>query len=544
FHTYCLTPPLDGVPTTEQWFCPQCEQTRNSLPSTSRTTAPSARTIRLVQRTALAERVRRLLQRSRRLLDISEESSEEESEEDDDEGDDGVDEDQEDGSDASSEEEEEVHEFFDDDARVLAEIGDDVPDDGPALPSVQRRTKKQREAATKKKTVKSRKTKRKTGKKTTKGKKRKTKGKRRTKRSKRTDRREGPMDAFVTRRGGARDPVARLSLLGAGLEPVADEDPYSLVTENSRRFDRPLVRRREERLPTFQNETIEEEKPVADSCDLLGAIIPEQMKTLAPGRLFAVRGGRFNTTDDFEKYKERKTNQLSSELKERLGIPVDKSAVPEDINANANKFRQIPKDKSDPGTAKRLDDHRNGAANTSVPPRKPAAESTSTPSDLRVDREKMTLDTKRETPGTASASKGNGSSCQRSSAHDRKSERRIDGGCSRERYREESRQSSNSRASENERSDKNHKERRTTDSQNQRSYRETREDFHHRPRNHHDRPAHHRHHDSLRHSGASVSNAIPKAEESEQEDKVVPKKLDAVTNKEKGTPKQAENVWM
>ncbi|KIH42877.1 PHD-finger, partial [Ancylostoma duodenale] len=67
FHTYCLTPPLDGVPTTEQWFCPQCEQTRNSLPSTSRTTAPSARTIRLVQRTALAERVRRLLQRSRRL---------------------------------------------------------------------------------------------------------------------------------------------------------------------------------------------------------------------------------------------------------------------------------------------------------------------------------------------------------------------------------------------------------------------------------------------------------------------------------------------
>ncbi|KIH47414.1 PHD-finger, partial [Ancylostoma duodenale] len=135
FHTYCLTPPLDGVPTTEQWFCPQCEQTRNSLPSTSRTTAPSARTIRLVQRTALAERVRRLLQRSRRLLDISEESSEEESEEGDDEGDEEADEDQEDGSDASSEEEEEeVHEFFDDDARVLAEIGDNVPDDGPALP--------------------------------------------------------------------------------------------------------------------------------------------------------------------------------------------------------------------------------------------------------------------------------------------------------------------------------------------------------------------------------------------------------------------------
>lgn len=54
--------------------------------------------------------------------------------------------------------------------------------------------------------------------------------------------------------------------------------------------------------------------------DLLGSIIPEQMKTLAPGRLFAVRGGRFNTTDDFEKYKERKTNLLTSELKERLGV--------------------------------------------------------------------------------------------------------------------------------------------------------------------------------------------------------------------------------
>ncbi|VDL83365.1 unnamed protein product [Nippostrongylus brasiliensis] len=45
------------------------------------------------------------------------------------------------------------------------------------------------------------------------------------------------------------------------------------------------------------------------------------MKTLAPGRLFAVRGGRFNTTEDFEKYKDRKTMQLSSELKQRLGLP-------------------------------------------------------------------------------------------------------------------------------------------------------------------------------------------------------------------------------
>ncbi|VDK63157.1 unnamed protein product, partial [Cylicostephanus goldi] len=144
---------------------------------------------------------------------------------------------------------------------------------------------------------------------------------------------KGPLDAFVTRRGGTHDPVARLSLLGAGLEPVADDDPYdgessSLITEKSRRFDRPLLRRKynknEHPTTAAKNEAVNEEKPPADSCDLLGSIIPEQVKTLAPGRLFAIGGGRFNTTDDFEKYKERKTNLLSSELKAKLGIPVDK----------------------------------------------------------------------------------------------------------------------------------------------------------------------------------------------------------------------------
>ncbi|KAK6059426.1 hypothetical protein COOONC_02941, partial [Cooperia oncophora] len=133
------------------------------------------------------------------------------------------------------------------------------------------------------------------------------------------------MDAFVLRRGVARDPVARLSLLGAGLEPIADEDP--LVTENSRRFDRPIIRRKEESAP---KEEAEEKNSVVDACDLLGAIIPEQTKTLAPGRLFAVRGGRFNTTEDFEKYKARTTNHMSLELKERLGIPVEKPASEEE----------------------------------------------------------------------------------------------------------------------------------------------------------------------------------------------------------------------
>ncbi|KAK6011324.1 PHD-finger, partial [Ostertagia ostertagi] len=39
FHTYCLNPPLDAVPTSEQWFCPQCEESRMNQPSTSRRTS-------------------------------------------------------------------------------------------------------------------------------------------------------------------------------------------------------------------------------------------------------------------------------------------------------------------------------------------------------------------------------------------------------------------------------------------------------------------------------------------------------------------------
>ncbi|ETN86695.1 hypothetical protein NECAME_05871, partial [Necator americanus] len=153
-----------------------------------------------------------------------------------------------------------MHDFFDDDARVLAEIDNDIRDE-PTLPSVQRR--KKQKGASKKKSTKSSKTKRKTGKKTGKGKKRKTKSKRHSRKSKRTVAKQGPMDAFVSRRGTIRDPVARLSLLGAGLEPVAEEDP--LITENSRRFDRPLLRRRDEEISAFRNEVMEEEKPVVDS---------------------------------------------------------------------------------------------------------------------------------------------------------------------------------------------------------------------------------------------------------------------------------------
>uniref|UniRef100_A0A7I4YQ36 PHD and RING finger domain-containing protein 1 n=1 Tax=Haemonchus contortus TaxID=6289 RepID=A0A7I4YQ36_HAECO len=318
FHTFCLTPPLDAVPTSEQWFCPRCEESRMMQPSSSRRSEPSARAIRLVQRTALAERVRRALARNRRVVEIVESSTEEEESDEEEEEEEG--EEQEDVSASSSEEE--VKDFFEDDARVLGDMEYDVPYGEVPLPSVRRRSKKERTAG--KKAAKPKK--KKVTKRRTKGKRRKVKRVRRKRTTSTHSTKEGPLDAFVLRRGVARDPIARLSLLGAGLEPVADEDP--LITENSRRFDRPITRRKEESPPATNGET--EEKANVDTCDLLGSIIPEQTKTLAPGRLFAVRGGRFNTTEDFEKYKARTTDHMSSELKERLGIPVEKADPPEE----------------------------------------------------------------------------------------------------------------------------------------------------------------------------------------------------------------------
>lgn len=86
---------------------------------------------------------------------------------------------------------------------------------------------------------------------------------------------------------------------------------FSPVTENSRRFDQPISRRRGEATSASGTTAAarEEKKSDIDSwyvplspkslkrnitdidifSDLLGSIIPEQMKTLAPGRLFAVR---------------------------------------------------------------------------------------------------------------------------------------------------------------------------------------------------------------------------------------------------------------
>lgn len=292
-------------------------------PSTSHRVAASARSIRLVQRTALAERVRRVLARSRRIQEPSPTTSEEQNDSDNVGGEGSGSEREEEESSSSSEEEEEEEEnqFRHDDERVLGDVYDLPCDDAP-LPVVQRRRKKKQKKGGK---MGSKTRKKKTGGTARSGrvKRRASKSRSRTKHSSQAKSEEGPMDSFVFRRGKTHDPIARLSLLGAGLEPVADDD--APVTENSRRFDQPISRRRGEATSASGTTAAarEEKKSDIDSCDLLGSIIPEQMKTLAPGRLFAVRGGRFNTTEDFEKYKAKKTGQLSSELKERLGIPID-----------------------------------------------------------------------------------------------------------------------------------------------------------------------------------------------------------------------------
>ncbi|KJH45454.1 hypothetical protein DICVIV_08493 [Dictyocaulus viviparus] len=210
---------------------------------------------------------------------------------------------------------EEVNDFSNDDARVLGDLDSQIYG-ASSLPrlgySVKRRGKRK-----KRKIKSSKKTREK------KISKRSVKGKQRRKRlkSKRTTKEKNSSTGLKSRRRVPREPVTRLSLLGAELEPVADP----LVTENSRRFDQPLIHRKEsviDEKPTVDSWYILTIRlySIEDSNDLLGSIIPEQIKTLAPGRLFAVKGGRFNSTENFEKYKIKKTNQLSLELRERLGI--------------------------------------------------------------------------------------------------------------------------------------------------------------------------------------------------------------------------------
>ena len=59
------------------------------------------------------------------------------------------------------------------------------------------------------------------------------------------------------------------------------------------------------------------------SSDLLGTIIPEQTKTLAPGKLFCVGDGKFKETEEFERYKKKKEGKMSDNLKKQLGVGLD-----------------------------------------------------------------------------------------------------------------------------------------------------------------------------------------------------------------------------
>ncbi|KAJ1362587.1 hypothetical protein KIN20_022191 [Parelaphostrongylus tenuis] len=309
FHTYCLTPPLDSVPTSEQWFLPTVPKhpvwlDRRRVVQCRLLAQPDSYRGRRWQR-GFAEYWREvdivkaffkfawntIMEAAQVKKDYEEEEEEEDSE-----------------SVASNESVVGRKRMcsLTNDARVLNDVGLDVPYEVSSLPSVKRIKKKRR--------VK-------------KGKRRRTKNVRSRLKSKRPVKVEDPLVTMKSRRGVPREPVARLSLLGAELEPVVD----SLVTENSRRFDQPLCHRKE---------TAKDEKPIADSCDLLGSIIPEQVKTLAPGRLFAVKGDRFSSTKSFEKYKIKKTNQLSSDLKERLGIVTESEGL-----SNPTKVRNSSKGK-------------------------------------------------------------------------------------------------------------------------------------------------------------------------------------------------------
>ncbi|VDL80069.1 unnamed protein product [Nippostrongylus brasiliensis] len=145
--------------------------------------------------------------------------------------------------DSASSVEETVGDFQEDDARVLDLA--EMRFDGDSLPSIQRRRRKRGET---KKGSKSKEKKRRTVKK--KGGRRKHKVvydvprfqlvfhhqsamrspvKRKSAGSSAA---EGPMDMFVMRRGVSRGPIARLSLLGAGLEPVADDDSQTCLLRN------------------------------------------------------------------------------------------------------------------------------------------------------------------------------------------------------------------------------------------------------------------------------------------------------------------------
>ncbi|PAV77657.1 hypothetical protein WR25_15642 [Diploscapter pachys] len=353
FHTYCLDPPIETIP-RGRWYCPDCEPVRRPQVA-SRQQQQTQR--RLVTRTALAERVRRNLftratQNSRRreilpeeeLLLGSDGDQTEEDELEDEEGQDVSDEEgeneeedvEDEGEAEGSEGEEEEAEtsFAEEDSRVL---DDEEPITRKKLPEVKRgkrKTKKQTKRKTKGR-----------------GRKRRARRRKSRRRAKRVPVTDGPMTAYlnqVRKKKGSIDslPFPKLSVLGADMEPIDNGDEVNQATIFSRCFDRPLFARASDQQKQKAQDGVSSEAPQAsaDNFDLLGTIIPEQTKTLAPGKLFCVGDGKFKETEEFERYKKKKEGKMSENLKKQLGIET-KSNSSSEMEETASPSKTTSKEK-------------------------------------------------------------------------------------------------------------------------------------------------------------------------------------------------------
>ncbi|VDM62261.1 unnamed protein product [Angiostrongylus costaricensis] len=114
--------------------------------------------------------------------------------------------------------EEEINDFFDDDARVLGDLELSVSYGVPSLPSVKRSKKRRCMKKSSKRATKTRKLVQKSAKR----KRRRNKPILSTQKCKRPIKVEDTLISSASRRGAPREPITRLSLLGAELEPVVD----------------------------------------------------------------------------------------------------------------------------------------------------------------------------------------------------------------------------------------------------------------------------------------------------------------------------------
>ncbi|CAJ0576337.1 unnamed protein product, partial [Mesorhabditis spiculigera] len=305
FHTFCLPTPLSNVP-DGSWYCPNCVRTMQSRNQQRR-----AQAVRAIPRTAAAERVRsRITDLVRELDELPLLSDEEEDELTDTDEEDEEDEEEVELPD-DSEEEVTGPRFHRVDAAVL---GSDDDDFGPLLshqnlPKVERRRRKPKKAASTKTTKKG---------KVTRRKKRRRSGKKRHMRI---------LDDFwgdnKKEAGGKQSPKkhrtffepARLSTTGAGYSSIVDGEHTDEYTRSalSRLFDQPLNR---VTAKPKKPEPVKYVPPV----DLLGDVIDEQTKLLAPGKYFRQEGDKLVATEDFKNYKESLNRKMSTSVAQALGL--------------------------------------------------------------------------------------------------------------------------------------------------------------------------------------------------------------------------------